>query len=40
MSNSNNFIFWQGDKNTIVLVSDDMSHEKLIDLAYDLIGEV
>ncbi len=39
-SNSDNFIFWQGDKNTIVLVGDNMSHEKLIDLAYNLIGEV
>ncbi len=39
-SNSYPFIFWQGNNNTIVLVSDNMSHEELINLAHNLIGEV
>ena len=39
-SDLDQFIFWQGNNNTIVLVGDDMSHEELIVLAYNLIGEV
>ena len=39
-SDTDQFIFWQGNKNTIVLVGDNMSHEELISLAYNLIGEV
>lgn len=40
-TDSNHFICWQGNQNTIVLVShNNMSHDELVNFAYHLIGEV
>lgn len=39
--NSQHFIFWQGNKNTIVFISPgDLPHDELINLAYNFIGDV
>lgn len=39
-SDSHQFIYWKGNKSTIALISSDLTHDELINLAFNLIGEV